>query len=320
MKKLTAGILICILLIGIFFIGKHFSFIESAASSEEVTTTEEAAERNLRISFTTNIDESFNIPLEHDNYRDVTCLGIENVTINIDGIVIQLKDALQEGHVSVDEMIAYARQDANLGLCKEVAESKNGLTEFTYYYQEFRLHYVYDLYETPDGKQHLITDFLIYGIGREPHFLPRNEETGKRIDSEDWGVRFDVVESDPDHINVKCSQSGGQQIGKLYAEEYILYRKNPDTLELEPVHPMTEEGDLTPFIGYENWEPEADHILTMGGTTEMSFIFSHLYGQLYAGDYIIDLKIVDRYNEEDLHPLMRNFYDAQWYQIEFTIE
>lgn len=165
MKKLSIPLL---LLIGILLL---------CCCSAPVQT--ESADRNLDLSFTTNIKSSFSIPLEQGNYENVVCYGIEDVTINIDGTAVDLEEAFSNGSISVDDMIAWVRKDASQGICTERAESKHGLTEFTYYYPDLRVHYVYDLYETPDGRQHLITDFMMYGIGQEPHFLPADPETGQ---------------------------------------------------------------------------------------------------------------------------------------------
>lgn len=319
MKKIIC-LVICILLICVFFIGKHLNFMERTTSLKKVSDEQKSAAQNLRISFATNIDASFSIPVERGDYREVTCLGIENVTIDVDGIVMDLEDALLDGDISVDEMIADARLDSQLGICKEVAKSKNGLTEFTYYYQEFRLRYIYDIYETPDGKQHLITDCLIYGIGHEPHFLSPNDETGKYIDSEDWGLMFDVLQSNPTSINIKCTQFGGQQIGMLYVGDHILYRKDSNTRDLELIQPLTKEWEINSYNEIKNKDLSSHNYLTMGGSTELFFDFSLLYGQLHAGDYVIHLQIVDLYKDEDMHPLMRNYYDMQWYEISFTIQ
>ncbi len=316
MKKTVAGILIGTLLISIVFVGTHLDFLKSDAFSEKVTIAEDTTEQNLCISFVNSTDSFFYIPLEQGNYKGVTCYGIENVTIKIDGISMNLEDALMEGYISVDEIIAYAHQDASLGLCNEVAKSKNGLTEFTYYYQEFRLRYIYDLYETPDGRAHLVTGCLIYGIGFDPHFLPEiDDETGKRIDYEDWGLLFEVSKLEPDVITVKCSQSGGQQMGALIVEDSILYKKNPNTLDLELVQLLTEEWSESVY-----WKSTPNRFLTMDGTKELVFDFSQLYGQLCTGDYVLHLQILDLYNEDDVHTLMRNYYDEQWYEITFTIE
>lgn len=321
MKKMIVCALICFLLIAMFFIGKSVGSMESADPAIEATLPVESTDRNLRISVTPRTNAGFTaIPLEQGNYKNIQYLGVENVIIDIDGIAMRLEDALQNGHISVDEMIAYARQDAALGLCRETAKSENGLTEFTFRYPEFRLRYIYDLYETPNNGKRLITDFLIYGPGNEPRFLPADGETGEPIDYEDWGLRFEISSLDLSGITIKCSQSGGQQMGKLNIGGVMLLRKDPNTLALERVQPLTEEGEIVPFTGIQQWSPDPDGFLTMGGTKEVSFDFLRLFGKLTAGDYVISLQIVDWYEEEEVPPLMRNFHDEQWYDIEFTIE
>ncbi len=306
MKKIIGIMLICVLL----------GSIKNTAAAEDAIP----AEWNLRISFTPAYHAGFTtIPLEQGNFKNIAYLDVENVTIDIDGTGMRLEDALREGYVSVDDLISDARQDASLGLCHEEAKSKNGLTEFTYHYGEFNLRYIYDLYETPKDGQRLIADFLIYEARSEPHFLPVDEKTQDFIDYEDWGLDFEISRLDSSGITIQCSQSGGQQIGKLNAGVPVLSRKDPDTLALEQVQPLTEEGQPVPFTGNKHWEPAPDGFLTMGGTKELSYDFARLYGQLPAGDYVLSLQIVDLYDEGEVHPLMRNYHDEQWYDIEFTI-
>lgn len=320
MKRVIGIVLICVLLIGVFFAGQRIGSMDSSAPETEATIPEEPSERNLRISVTDDLDGGYTtIPLEQGNYKDITYLRVTNVTIDISGTIMKLEDALQEGYISVDELIAYARQDASLGFCREAAKTKNGLTEFTYYYGDFDLRYVYDVYETPNGRKHLITDILIHDVRSEPIFRPVDEDTGEFIDYEDWGLEFEVIKQDPSGITILCSQSGGQQIGTLNVGTPMLYRKNPNALASERVEPLTEEGEVV-FNESEQWVPNPNGFLTMGGETELSFDFVGLFGTLPAGDYELVLQIVDLYDEEDVPPLSRNFYDEQWYSIEFSIE
>ena len=140
MKKVIDGVLICILMISMFFLGKNNSSMEGATPLTEVGIAGDTAEQNMRISAITDKNADFTIiPLEQGNFQEITYLDVNNVTINIDGTHMKLEDALLKGYVSVDEIIASARKDTHNGLCTEVAKSKNGLTEFRYHYQEFTL-------------------------------------------------------------------------------------------------------------------------------------------------------------------------------------
>lgn len=323
MKKYLGVVLAGLLLICVFFLGKSLGSIESVASLKNNAVSEERTEQNFRISFIPNydVDAGFTtIPLERGNYQDVTYLGMDNVTIDIDGTNMNLEDALLKGYISVDELVADVRKVAGLGLCRERAASENGLTVFTYYYGEFNVRYVYDVYETPANGKRLITDFLIYESRREPQFTPSEDEHGVIIDYEDWGIDFEVSKVDPSGITIRCSQSGGQQIGELNIGGYLLSRKDPDTLALKSVQTLNDENaPFSHFTGIENWEPDVNNFLIMGGTKEVSFDFTQVYGELPAGEYVINLQIIDFYNVEEVPSLMRNFHDEQWYVIDFSI-
>ena len=83
---------------------------------------------------------------------------------------------------------------------------------------------------------------------------------------------------------------------------------------------LSEEGNNAVFSGGKNWKPNPDDFLTMGGTRELSFDLQKLFGVLPHGEYELGLHIVDCYNQEDVHSLMHNYYDKQWYAIKFAID
>lgn len=105
-------------------------------------------------------------------------------------------------------------------------------------------------------------------------------QTGEPIDYEDWGLCFEIFRLDPSGITINCSQPGVQQMRLLNAGVPILSRKDSDTLSLEQVQSLTEEGEVVPFTGNKQWTPSPDGFLTMEGTKELSFNFAQLYGQL----------------------------------------
>lgn len=323
MKKILGLTLVCAALIGVLFPGAK------AEGAEEVD------QRHLRISATVDAEAGFtNIPLEQGNYKELSLLNLENVTIDLDGNAMKLGDALREGRITPDQLVVWARLDACEGLCNEVAKSKNGLTEFTYRYPQFgyTLRSIYDLFEAPNGRQYLIADVLIYAASTEPRYhlpvgdedviiyatadephylLPEDEQTGYPIDYEDWGLTFEISEVDRTGIAIVCKHSGGQQLGTLEVQTQWLERKNPDTLAWENAEEL---------LNGSAWAPPANGPLTMGGTTQLFFDFVEPFGSLAAGDYILTVEIVDHYDESEVHPLMRNYRDIQWYSIGFTIK
>lgn len=302
MKKVFGILLVFIMMMGVLFPGTK-------------TEAEEADQRHLRISATVNADAGFtNIPLEQGNCKELSLLNLENVTIDLDGDVMTLEDALREGRVTAEQLVAWARLDASEGLCNEVAKSKNSLTEFTYRYPKFgyTLRSIYDLFEAPNGRQYLIADVSIYAASTEPRYsLPVDEQTGCTIDFEDWGLDFEISEVGSTGLRVTCTQSGGQQLGTLEVESYWLGRKAPDALGWENVEERQTDNA---------WTFSANVPLTMGGTSSLFFDFAEPFGALLAGDYILTVEIVDHYDESQVHPLMRNYRDTQWYSIDFTIK
>lgn len=319
MKKAVGIVVGCLLLAGAFFLGRYVGVREPGAPGAA-----DSGQQNLRIFFTPDYGMGAHfttISLDQGNYSDVTYLGMHDVTLDVDGTEMPLEDALQKGKVSVEELVADARQDAALGLCQERWESENGLAVFTYYYGDFNVRCVYDVYETPANGKQLIADFLIYESRQEPSFSPVDSETGEALDKEDWGLEFAVTQADSSGVTIACAQSGGQQMGQLNCSGYLLYRKNADSQELDTVPTLDDQNPpFTIFTTVEDWNPDPDSFLTMNGTTELSFDFTQVYGTLPAGDYELTFQVVDCYNPSEVPPLMRNFHDNQWYSIDFSIQ
>lgn len=298
MKKTFVPIFLCFLLVCVFF-------FQGGLVTAEGTVPEKAS---LHITVTPEYGSGCTkIPLPQSKFKEVTLWDIADITIDIDGTTRKLADALQDGSVTVDRLIADARQDADQGYCHEKATSKNGLTEFTYYYGDFRLHYVYDIYETPDGKQHLIADFsIIESHSDVVSYRYSYDENGNCIDFEDWGLTFTISQAD-DVITVVCTQSGGQQFGNLQFSEAFLEKKNPSTQQWESL----EDNFTYDRIGT---------ALTMGGTTELTFDVAEKGEPLPAGDYSLAMQFTDCYDPEEIPSLMRKYHDRQWYTLEFTIQ
>lgn len=222
-----------------------------------------------------------------------------------------LRDALAQGLVTPEEMACYARLDAENGFCTETYETENGLTNFTYAYPTFNLRIVYDVYCTPNNGDYLIDYLVIYPQNSDSILSPITRfylPSGEAVDREDWGLDFTVEESSATGITLRCAQSGGQQIGRLYVHFYNLRHYNLRDTE-------TETG-LETATGE---SPECGTDLNMGGETLWTLDWTEAYGALPAGQYALNLYIYDIYEESQMHPLMQNFYDWQVYTLEFTI-
>lgn len=239
--------------------------------------------------------------------EDINYLGFSSVTIDIDGDTHPLEDAIRDGLITVEEIFAYARIDARNGICGEKYTSKNGLAYFTYSYPEFDIRLTYDVYETPDGKQHLINDLGIYQTGATP-YSRYEDENGDRIDMEDWGLEFSVIEATPTSITLQCTQSGGQHIGDLVTTNYEILQKG---IWAEPAYV---DGVQAPF------EYQEDVTIAQNTTSTYTFDWTGIYQPLEKSDYAFYLYIEDQYDESDFHPLMRNFVDRLCFRIDFSID
>lgn len=307
MKKTFGTITVILLLLVTLSLGATVFAADNDAGIK-ATPPEKLEGRNLKISVLNyTFDGGETIALNGGNYASVTLYNLADVTIDLGGETVALRDALEKNRISGDELVALARLDAAQDVCNETAESKNGLTEFTYHYPEFSLHYVYDIYETPDGKQHLIKDLSLYGAKNTPVYAYTFDADGQPIDYEDWGLEFRISEVNSKGMRLTCSQSGGQQLGTLSLELALLSKAGTD--QYEPIDPITPKG-----------ETAAASEINMGGITEISFDFEKTYGVLPAGDYELTLQVADRYDKNALSALTRKYHDTQWYSVAFTIK
>ncbi len=232
--------------------------------------------------------------------------NITSVTIDIDGQSMSLNEALRDGFITEEEIFCNARLDAREGFCEETYESLNGLTNFTFAYPDYNLRLLYDIYESPSGEQRLISEMVVYekDTGLAPCHLFVDDETGEIYDLEDWGLSFEITEVSPTGMTIRCTHSGGQQIGQLEATGYCL-SSNGLFLLLND--------------GFEFSPPMDNVVLKEDDVTEFTLDWTEPYGQLSSGEYRIMLYVHDVYDESQKHPLMRNFYDTQIYNLDFTV-
>lgn len=269
-----------------------------------------AAGPNLNISLVSDLsvettrfsEEDLNGNFTHGlSYHNVT-----DVTIELDGAVLALEEAFQTGALTEEEIFTFARQDAKQGFCVEEFKSRNGLTHFTYRYPNYNLRLIYDVYETPDGQQHLICDMAIYppsGVILGEYLDFYDEETGERLDREDWGLTLEAAQVSATGITINCTQSGGQQVGELRTSYFLLAHANSF------VQRLSGSAEI----------PSFDFAFQMDGTTQLQLDWTDSYGTLPSGDYVLWLYVNDIFDESQLHPLMRDYHDLQIYPVEFSI-
>lgn len=264
------------------------------------------------------IRQLLNISLSPDNSThfstylpcDLTYLDVRDVTIDLDGQMLALEEAMQSGLITPEEIMAYARTDAENGFCYDTAISTNGLTKFMYhYFDKFDLCIYYDVYEAADGTQHLINNIIISEYSTAHHYSlsPHGtDKNGNRIslDREDWGLTFHVSEVDSQNLVLQITQCTGQQLGQLNVVQYSLIsvaggnalNNKAGSVFNNMLHNIQMEGDSTLIL------PLAED-----------------YGALSPGEYTVWIAISDEYDEAQVHPLMKNFTDTQGYYIDFTV-
>lgn len=231
-------------------------------------------------------------------------VGLSRVTVTVDGHAMALEDALHQGTITFAQLAADAQLDARNGFCEESATSYNGVSYFVYRYPELSVGLVNDVYATPDGQQHLIRKLSVYAPDED--ITPPNhyyDSNWGLLDLEDWGLTFSVEQVSATAITLRCTQSGGQQIGQLSVDWYSL---------------RNEQGFLPNLSGTAE-SPSCEVALQMDGETQITLDWTEEYGSLPSGQYGLTLNIQDHYDPSQVHPLMQNFHDWQAYNLEFTI-
>lgn len=233
----------------------------------------------------------------------VSYSGLSQVNIQIGDTVMPLEDALKNGEITVEALIADIRLDAEDKVCRERTASKLGLSRFIYQYRDFDAEITYDVYETPAKGNYIIRQVCFYPPGHAlnvSHAYSDDDHPGEWIDRENWGISLKSDSVTPGGMVLECLQSGGQQIGTLHADYFMLFKAN------EPA-----AGDTVTI--------DCSTPLTMGGTCEITLDWSDTYGELSSGDYAVFLLVRDEFDESQVHPLMRDFKSTQYYVVEFAV-
>ena len=279
---------------------------------ETLTETASGPERKFTVSATADEEVPFNIfsPEElGNNYQvELAYYELTDVMISVGTEAVPLEQAVKNGDVTIEALIAYARIDARNGICTEAHDTDNGLTRFVYEYPEYKVQVDYDILEAPDGQEHLINGFALLNT-RLNHpastdYYDLSEEYGYALDREDWGITLELVEATSGSITLLCTQAGGQHFGELQADSCMIFSEDWQ-------HCLTSEG--TADIPLEKFK------LVQNGEPTFTIHWKESHGELPAGKYYFRIVFEDIYDAADLHPLMRNFNDRQHYIVSFEI-
>ena len=282
---------------------------EEKAPQEKASSGPETSGQRLFITGNqteTPTKEMYTVP---QSDCSVAVCQLEDVAVVVEGRPVPLEEALHQGKLRPEEIAVYARMDAADGFCRMQAKSQKGLTEFVYAYDQVTVRVVHDIYETPDGKQHLIETVNLWPVGVAASDTVYCDEYGQPLDKEDWGLAFTAEAVSEKGMTLICSQKGGQQAGILRLDGIMIISQQTgdslDAADLDQQSALREKMREVP--------------LERDSTTTVELDWSAAYGQLSAGTYILRLFVVDEYDPEDLHPLQLKYRDGQTYQLEISV-
>lgn len=278
------------------------------------TPTSVPKEPHLTLIVTPDADAGYtNITPEDLNgmYRStITYYEFSDVSIEIDGNSLPLAAAIRESKVTVDELIAYARIDAEQGYCVESYDSNLGFAQFSYCYPDYEIFYSHDIFEASNGEKYLIESFSIYPPDRFDSSwsdFTIIDELGNEISlySEDWGITLQAIKSTSSSLEINCTQKDGIQVGQLVVNGFsLLYARE----NYHYVPQITTDASNFSEIQIIN---NSTNIFTLD--------WSETHGVLSPGDYIIKLYILEKHEPSQFSPLLKNYTDQQEYIIPFTV-
>ena len=283
--------------------------LSGCAREAAVSTDTSSPSDGRRLRITAVIDEGAGFTtIDSDALNltdDLSYLDLKDVQLETDAGPVSLETALANQQIAVEEIFAFARLDARAGICREHYVTENGLTHFVYAYPEFDLSLTYDVFEAPDGSDHLINDICLAQPNSDVSFFYTDEKTGLPLDREEWGLRFVVEDTTPGGISMECTQAEGVQIGTLTIEDFYIYCVDSDWY----LDTLPDSGGIA----------NPDIPIPSNAQTQIDIDWSQIYGTLPEGEYELVLAIRDVFEPAQVHPLMRDYADKQNYRIPFTV-
>lgn len=236
-----------------------------------------------------------------DCRTEIHYVDVCDVRIEVDGMVYYLEDAIREELISLEQIYAYSSIDAHLGYCETFTKVRSGLTFLVFRYPEYELRFTYDYYFLPDGEHRFVNELYISKNRYDVN------SSANRVVQEDWGVTFEVSEANSSSITLRCTQSGGQQLGELITDYFYI----------ESVQEQGSIPGLNGFADTGSYQPKI--VIPRGSVSEITLDWTDIYGELPPGDYWMSLKVSDVYDPAGTQPLMSKFETHQSYTIPFVI-
>ena len=305
MKRICALFLCCGALLALLSGCSQTQTAPDISEPEETLTMELPDRRQLRLTAAEETGAEFTrlFPAQAGSsfktrvhYVDVT-----DVRIKVDGKVWYLKEALEEGAVSLEEMAYAAKLDAQDGFCRAYARARGGVAFVGYRYPEYDLRFLDGAENNHNAEQHPTHELYILA---NPYGLRYTAADAR----EDWGLSFETVEADPASVTFDCTQRDGEQLGMLIADFYYIFpAQGEDEL---PKKPGTDSTSV--------FQPKPE--LTRDTVTRVTLDWSDIYGSLPAGDYHMRLMVSDVYRPDGENTMVSHLFEkTQGYDILFTV-
>ena len=299
-KYLMIICMLLILAVGLcagFFAGTGYEAMQKQDLRLTVTVDEEAYTEFTKEDLGGNSDE-------------LTYYELSDVTIQIGRKTMKLEDAIRDGYVTVEQLVAQAQEDARNKDCFLYYDKIRGLTIFRYSYRDqYDIRVIYDVFECSDGEQYHISDVMITPPRRSADIFTNLrsivvDDSGEPIDllREDWGLEFTAEEASPTDITINYSQWGGMAVGDLSVKWIHIYDSEHEMLDTPP-----------------EWNKEPIPITANTFQGQLSIDWEDWCGPLPAGHYTLYLYIEDDYTEGEIHPLIRKYCTGQYFPVSFTV-
>lgn len=278
------------------------------------TSYEAKNEPNLRLNVTMDEEAAFKKFTKEDlggNFDELTYFELSDVSIQIGRKTMKLEDAIRDGHVTVEQIVAQAQEDARNKDCFLYYDKIRGLTIFRYSYRDqYDIRVIYDVFECSDGEKYHLNNVIITAPRRSADIFTNLrsivvDDSGEPIDllREDWGLEFTAEEASPTDITINYSQWGGMAVGDLSVKWIHIYDSS-DTMV---------DSTLS-------WTQDPIPITANTFQGEMHIDWEDYCGALPAGEYTLLLYIEDVFSEGEIHPLIRKYCDNQYFPVSFTVE
>lgn len=245
----------------------------------------------------------------------IELVGIDQVFLSVNGRKVVLIDAVKNGEVTPEELIAQAFIDARTGVCTRADWEDKGLSRFDFHYPAFDLAITMDVCKTAKREKISVLALTFYPAGKAASYGVARyiyDQAGQQIDryAEDWGVEVQVSNVIPTSVSLTIKQKNGQETGTIVATHYSLLGENAALPGPEMICTGEEARRLS----------ELETTIAPNDTTQLTIDWTALYGPLPAGEYTLALSIQDIFDSAVISPLTEDYEDHTRIFVPFAVQ